>query len=51
MTGSGKKGATGDGGPALEAGLEWPMCIAVDRAGDLYIGQNTNDPAITDPQV
>ena len=47
VAGSGKKGITGDGGPALEAGLEWPMSIAVDHAGNLYVGQNTNDPAMT----
>jgi DNA-binding beta-propeller fold protein YncE len=48
VAGSGKKeGITGDGGPALEAGLEWPMSVAVDHAGNLYIGQNTNDPAMT----
>ena len=47
VAGGGKKGIAGDGGPALEAGLEWPMSVAVDRAGNLYIGQNTNDPAST----
>ncbi len=47
VAGSGKKGIAGDGGPALEAGLEWPMSVAVDRAGNLYIGQNTNDAAST----
>ena len=48
VAGSGKKeGVTGDGGTALEAGLEWPMSVAVDHAGNLYIGQNTNDPAMT----
>lgn len=47
VAGGGKKGIAGDGGPALEAGLEWPMSVAVDHAGDLYIGQNTNDQAST----
>lgn len=43
VAGSGKKGITGDGGQALNAGLEWPTSIAVDHDGNLYIGQNTND--------
>lgn len=43
VAGSGAKGITGDGDRALDAGLEWPTSIAIDRAGNLYIGQNTND--------
>jgi DNA-binding beta-propeller fold protein YncE len=47
VAGSCQKGIAGDGGLALEAGLEWPVSIAVDRAGNLYIGQDTNNPALT----
>lgn len=43
VVGSRKRGITGDGGPALEASLENPDSIAVDRSGNLYVGQNTND--------
>lgn len=43
VAGSGKRGISGDGGSALEAGLENPSSIALDGAGNLYIGQNTND--------
>jgi DNA-binding beta-propeller fold protein YncE len=39
VAGSGRRDSTGDGGPALGAGLEWPNCVAVDRDGNLYIAQ------------
>jgi len=47
VVGCGKEGIGGDGGPAIEAGLDWPMHIAFDHAGNLYIAQNTNDGALT----
>lgn len=37
IAGNGTVGDTGDGGPALDAGLGDPMGLAVDSAGTLYI--------------
>ena len=37
VAGSGQKGYTGDGGPALQATFNLPHEIRFDRAGDLYI--------------
>jgi sugar lactone lactonase YvrE len=39
VAGSGKRDSTGDGGPALLAGLEDPNSIAIDGSGNLYISQ------------
>ncbi len=39
VAGSEKRSSSGDGGPALLAGLEYPGSIAIDRAGNLYISQ------------
>ncbi len=36
--GNGAPGCTGDGGPATSATLSQPDTIAVDRAGNLYVG-------------
>ena len=38
IAGTGQASASGDGGPALQASLKSPNCIAVDRDGNLYIG-------------
>jgi sugar lactone lactonase YvrE len=46
VVGAGKGGIAGDGGPAREAGLEWPINVVVDHAGNLFIGQNTNDESL-----
>jgi len=38
LAGTGTSGATGDGGPANQATLSYPRGIALDSAGNLYIG-------------
>ena len=35
-------GYSGDGGPATAAQMDWPAGIALDTAGNLYIGDYTN---------
>jgi uncharacterized protein (TIGR03437 family) len=42
IAGNGDLNASGDGGPALEAGLGDPMGVAVDNAGNLYIADTFN---------
>jgi sugar lactone lactonase YvrE len=42
VAGTGKYGYSGDGGPALDAQLAWPAGLALDRAGNLFIGDNAN---------
>lgn len=42
IAGSGKKGFTGDGGPALEASFNLPHEIRFDAAGDLFIVDMSN---------
>ncbi len=37
VAGTGKKGFSGDGGPAIQARLNKPHSIALDQAGGLYI--------------
>jgi uncharacterized protein (TIGR03437 family) len=37
VAGNGNFGSTGDGGPAVDATLEWPVGIAADSAGNLYV--------------
>ncbi|HEY6347166.1 MAG TPA: hypothetical protein VIY49_37215 [Bryobacteraceae bacterium] len=41
--GNGKTGYTGDGGPALQARMNYPVAIAFDSHGDLYIADVTNN--------
>lgn len=45
VVGSGKRAESGDEGPALEAGLEAPMSLAVDHDGNIYFAEDTNDSA------
>ncbi len=42
IAGNGTRGFSGDGGPALEAGLNAPAGIAVDAADNLYIADAGN---------
>ena len=42
VAGNGTPGYAGDGGPALQAELDNPQGVAVDRAGDLVIGDGGN---------
>jgi hypothetical protein len=42
VAGSGKRDSSGDGGSALEAGLEYPNSVAVDTDGNLFIAQYGN---------
>ena len=43
VAGSGKRGDSGDGGPAVAAQLLSPTEVAVDRAGNLYIADSGNN--------
>jgi len=40
VAGDGSSGSSGDGGPALRAGLAYPDAVAVDEAGNLYVSQS-----------
>ncbi len=39
VAGSGKRDSSGDGGPALDAGLDFPNSVAMDGDGNLFIAQ------------
>jgi hypothetical protein len=43
VAGNGEMGYSGDGGPAVEAGLYRPWAVAVDAAGNLYIADTFNN--------
>jgi uncharacterized protein (TIGR03437 family) len=43
IAGNGVAGFTGDGGPAVNAGLNGPTAVAIDRAGDMYIADAGNN--------
>ena len=42
VAGNGTGGCAGDGGPAVAAELDSPQGVAVDRAGELVIGDGGN---------
>jgi sugar lactone lactonase YvrE len=42
VAGNGTEGFRGDGGPAVEAELDFPTGLALDRAGNLYIADTNN---------
>ncbi|MGP8217764.1 MAG: T9SS type A sorting domain-containing protein [Bacteroidia bacterium] len=39
IAGTGAESSTGDGGPAIAAGLAYPVSVAVDNSGNIYIGE------------
>ena len=43
IAGNGERGYSGDGGPAIQAGLNFPTGVALDTAGNLYIADTNND--------
>ena len=43
IAGTGAAGYSGDGGPALQAQVNNPFAIAIDGAGNLYIGDTINN--------
>lgn len=43
VAGNGRRGFTGDGGPALEASFNAPFGLAFDRNGNLYVSDSNND--------
>jgi len=43
FAGTGESGYSGDGGAATSAKLEWPLGVALDSEGNLYIADYTNN--------
>lgn len=44
IAGNGKKDSRGDGGLAINAGLEFPNSVAGDREGNIYISHEGDGP-------
>ena len=42
LVGSGSRGSSGDGGPAIQADLNFPKAVAVDDLGNLFIADDQN---------
>jgi sugar lactone lactonase YvrE len=43
VAGNGTQGFSGDGGPATSAQLNYPVAVAVDRSGNLFIADRQNN--------
>ncbi|NEE19980.1 hypothetical protein G3M58_77665, partial [Streptomyces sp. SID7499] len=43
VAGTGTAGFSGDGGPAVKAQLNYPLGVAVDSSGVLYISDHSNN--------
>ncbi|HLW76567.1 MAG TPA: IPT/TIG domain-containing protein, partial [Bryobacteraceae bacterium] len=43
IAGAGGQGYTGDGGPALKAGMNFPAALAVDSNGNVYVCDSQNN--------
>ena len=44
IAGSGKQDSSGDGGPAVDAGLVFLSSVAIDREGNVYISEGGHGP-------
>ena len=44
IAGSGRQDSSGDGGLAIDAGVQFPSGVAVDRDGNVYISQDGDGP-------
>jgi sugar lactone lactonase YvrE len=43
IAGTGVAGLSGDGGPAIDAQLNWPTSVAFDSTGNLYVSESSNN--------